>query len=49
MSFGPYDQAKIGHFSVAGLDSELIVERLPTRHVAMRQRLLVGGTTLFER
>jgi hypothetical protein len=48
MRFGPYDQVKIGHFSVAGLDAELIVERLPTRHVAMRQRLLVGGTTIFD-
>jgi transcriptional regulator with XRE-family HTH domain len=48
MNYGPYDQSKIGHFQVAGLDAELIVERLPTRHVAMRQRLLVGGATIFD-
>lgn len=48
LNFGPYDQVKIGHFTVAGLEAELIVERLPSRHVAMRQRLLVGGTTIFD-
>lgn len=47
--FSPYDRLQTGHFTVAGLAAELIVERLPSRHVAMRQRLLVGGVTIFER
>lgn len=49
LTFGPYDQSKVAHFTVADADAELVVQRLPTRHVTMRHYLLVGGTTIFDR